>query len=137
MDKLAVMLLFGMASEGQIQPCPPVCSLLHPCAPRLVSWLILPEVLDQVSLPKVQGQDDIVAIPGPLCTSILPCAVVFFLAHMAKSQLLHLPLSRSMSAGFPGRAHRNKNSHQSQPEQISDPQLCFFPCLGSTWLQKP
>lgn len=97
-------------SKGQIQTCPPdyslvTCILMIPGS-RLGSWLIPPEMLAQVSLPKVQGLDDTVAIPGPLCISM-----VCLLAHRAKSLLLCLPLSWSTSAGFPGRTQRHKKSH--------------------------
>lgn len=59
------------------------------------------EKLAQVSLPKAQGPVDVVAIPEPSCSTILSCAMVFLLAHGAKSQLLCLPLAWGTSAACP------------------------------------
>lgn len=81
--------------KDRSSPGPQVCPLhgyLYPHAARLVSWLISPEMLARVSLPKLWGQDDTVAIPGTLCISFLPCAMCLH-AHSTKSQLSCLPLS--------------------------------------------
>ena len=132
------MLLFGKVPKGTDPALSP--SLLPPsvaaCTPVLVettraSQLIPAEMLAQVSLPKVQGQDDVVAIPEPPCSTILSCAVVCLLALGAKSQrACHWP--GACLQDFLGllwcvaTTKRHEHDHQSQLEQTFGLRAWFF-----------
>lgn len=138
MDKLEVMLPFGRTSKGQIQPCPPVCSLrgyLHPHASTSVSWLIPPEMLAQVSLQRSRVK---MTVWLPLGHSASPsCPVPWFaclptgLNH--SSCACHCPGARLQDFLGGLRGIKIVISHNLGKLLIRK----FFPCLGSTWLHKP